>query len=206
MTFPVLIQASLLNVLFYGGSLLLGMLACRWALRHEAERGTAWVAFAGLVLAASPWVFEDWLPAVDPDWATGPAPTRELRTGVWSDSVIGVAVSAQQPRAGGVTLNRRTRWASPVRTALAFLSIVGGLVAAAARSAPLRRAWHLIPPDRRRSLHRSFSHRANVVRSAPDAMGPDVRARLVAHYRPDVARLAEVLGRPLPWPELAAPA
>jgi hypothetical protein len=32
-------------------------------------------------------------------------------------------------------------------------------------------------------------------------LSDDVRARLAEFYRPDVRRLEEILGRPVPWPE-----
>ena len=36
---------------------------------------------------------------------------------------------------------------------------------------------------------------------AADGMAPDIRRRLVAHFRPHNARLAELLGRPMGWDE-----
>jgi hypothetical protein len=129
MALSVLGQATLINVLFYVGALAVMILVCRWVLRHEATRGTAWFAGAGLLLAVSPWLLDGVLPAVDPDWARGPAPTAEMRTFVWSDRLVGVAVSVQQPRRGGAELSRVTYWRSPARTLLAFLALVGAGVA-----------------------------------------------------------------------------
>jgi len=125
----VLIQATVISVVFYGASLVVAVLVCRLALGRRARRGTGWIALGGLLFAVSPWLVDRWLSEPDPEWARGPAPTSELRTLVWSDPLVGVAVSIQQLRQGGVTINRETRWRSPARTVVAFLAIAGGVVA-----------------------------------------------------------------------------
>lgn len=70
------------------------------------------------------------------------------------------------------------------------------------RSGPLRRLWHRVPAGHRRTAHRWYSHRLNVVRRPPGEIDPGVRRLLAELYRPDVRRLQELLGRPVPWPEL----
>jgi hypothetical protein len=126
----VIFQATLFSVLFYGGVLLVAGVACWLTTRRESRNSTTWwVAGAGLLLAASPWLLDGVLPAVDAEWAPGPAPTAELRTAVWQDPLIGVAVSEQQPRAGGAFVNRTVHWASPARTLMMFLAHAGGLLA-----------------------------------------------------------------------------
>lgn len=76
------------------------------------------------------------------------------------------------------------------------------------RNRMLRRMWNVLPADRRRRLSLWFRFEANVRRPADDArpeFGVDTRAALADHYRDDVARLATLVGRPPPWPELAPP-
>jgi hypothetical protein len=131
MPLSVIFQATLFSVLFYGGVLLVAGVACWLTTRRESGHFTTrWaVVGAGLLLAASPWLLDGVLPAVDAEWARGPARTAELRTAVWQDPLIGVAVSVQQRRAGGTFVNRTVHWASPARTLVMFLAHAGGLLA-----------------------------------------------------------------------------
>jgi hypothetical protein len=77
-----------------------------------------------------------------------------------------------------------------------------------ARNPALARVWRLLPRERRRAIDHRFRTEVNVKRTSGDAaegVPDDVRARLAAFYRPDVAVLEEVLGAPVPWTELRQP-
>ncbi len=76
---------------------------------------------------------------------------------------------------------------------------VEGLVPLAKRFAPARSLWNVLPGDRRKAFHLWFSRQANVSREPAPELGADVRRRLADFYRPDVARLDGLLGRPVPW-------
>jgi len=102
-------------------------------------------------------------------------------------------------------------WRSP---ALGVRAFQGGDVArfpratrAVARNRVLARAWRLIPGERRRAIGHRYRTEVNVRRSTgPEpAVPPEVRARLVELYRPDVRRLEATIGRPVPWTELRTP-
>jgi hypothetical protein len=76
------------------------------------------------------------------------------------------------------------------------------------RSPVTRTLWQLVPSGRRASTWRWFK---TTFGDAPDMRGTsapadtalpaDTRAALIEFYRPDVRRLEEIVGRPVPWDE-----
>jgi hypothetical protein len=75
------------------------------------------------------------------------------------------------------------------------------LVPALRRMQPLLSLWHRVPVRQRRSLQHWYASQFNVAGGEEPEFPADVRARLVEFYRPDVARLQQLVGRPVPWSE-----
>ena len=72
--------------------------------------------------------------------------------------------------------------------------------------APVRAAWHALPPRGRALADRSYNaanYRVamwNAQRGVPDTgISPSARANLVEHYRPEGEALSELLGVRVPW-------
>jgi len=64
----------------------------------------------------------------------------------------------------------------------------------------LQRGWHRVPTSFRDWAKPTIDglERWNTVKSTPN-LNPELRKRLADFYKPDVARLADLLGRQLPW-------
>ena len=66
---------------------------------------------------------------------------------------------------------------------------------------PISWVWDLLPPKPRRRVRRWGEQRLRTLLNPTLTCPPDIRAKLVDFYRPDVQKLEALLGRPLPWPE-----
>jgi hypothetical protein len=81
-----------------------------------------------------------------------------------------------------------------------------GIQSAAAKSGVARALWHAIPDSARRSVDRRFGGLAYRIdlwnqsgSSSHSHDHPEALRALRAHYEQDSAKLAEMLGRPVPW-------
>jgi hypothetical protein len=75
-----------------------------------------------------------------------------------------------------------------------------------ARNRPLRSAWHAVPRGARwriNRLHKDVSHRLTLWNrkndAEPEPLDPTVAERLREHFRPDSERLADLIGKDVPW-------
>jgi hypothetical protein len=75
----------------------------------------------------------------------------------------------------------------------------------------LAAGWNRVPKDLRRSMLWWYRSEANIRRprgngaaEVAPALGEETRQRLIAFYRPDVAALEHMLGRPVPWAGLSS--
>lgn len=69
------------------------------------------------------------------------------------------------------------------------------------RRTPARRLWHALPQRARQAVGKWYFFEVAPKPEAAGALPPDVRRRLVDHFRPQVARLEEIAGRTVPWEE-----
>lgn len=69
------------------------------------------------------------------------------------------------------------------------------------RRTPVRVVWRALPERFRRSLGHWYFFELAPRREVPEPLPAEVRRRLVKHFRPDVARLEEIVGPPVPWEE-----
>lgn len=69
------------------------------------------------------------------------------------------------------------------------------------RRTPARRIWRSLPARARRAVGHWYFFELAPRREPPPSLPDGVRRRLVEHFRPDVARLERILGRPVPWEE-----
>jgi hypothetical protein len=70
---------------------------------------------------------------------------------------------------------------------------------------PLRSGFRMLSPSIRRRVRHWYSTEANISKATKVELSDDeTRAMLRQFYAPDVRRLEELIGKPVPWPEFAA--
>lgn len=69
------------------------------------------------------------------------------------------------------------------------------------RRTPLRRLWRALPERVREAAGKWYFFEFAPRSEAAPELPAETRRRLVEHYRPDVAHLEELIGRPVPWEE-----
>lgn len=79
-----------------------------------------------------------------------------------------------------------------------------GLLPAVRRIRPLRALFRLLPLETRRAILFWYRTETVIARDPGSTMDEAQRHRLCGFYRPDVARLERLIGRPVPWPDLTA--
>ena len=89
---------------------------------------------------------------------------------------------------------------------LEWLNIERRPNAALARNRPLRSAWHAVPRRARwriNRVHKDVSHRLTLWNrrndAKPEPLDPATAARLREHFRPHSERLADLIGKDVPW-------